>query len=238
MMKPKTIGVLGGMGPAASAQTYQQLVQICQRTYHAHEDQEFPSMIIHSSPLSCLDHKGFSQENEEAICAELIQAIKKLEKAGAELVIIDCNTVHVFYDRIQKKTKAEIVNLVEATAEHLTKKWVRKIGLLASNTSRRLRLYEEVLEAKQIETIPVTAAEQRVIDKAIHAVMGGTQTHEHISAINVIIERLFDQGANAIVLGCTEISLLLKDRVDANRYIDSQWVAINKAVAKSYHQLV
>lgn len=236
MKKLKTIGVLGGMGPAASAETYKQIVQICQREFKATDDEDFPTIIVYSLPLAGFDYKGFSKNKSEIVYKQLLEAMKKLENAGAEICIIDCNTVHVFFDDLKQNLNTNIINLIETTTAHLTEKSITKVGVLCSNTSKRLRLYETSLEKVGIDTILISPKEQTLIDEAIFTVMGGTESHIEKDALSKIIERLFDDGAEAIVIGCTEISLLLKDRVDTNRYIDSQWLAIKKAVSHSYQK--
>jgi len=234
MSKPKVIGILGGMGPAASAETYTQVVRICQRQFNAVEDDEFPEIVVYSLPLKGFDYRGFSAQQGKNVLEQLLTALQKMETMGVEVVVIDCNTVHVFYPHLQEHTRAKIINLVETTVDYCVQKGVRKVGVLCSNTSSRLRLYNKPLTDAGIESLEIKPKEQKQIDKAILAVMGGKETYVHHEQLNAVIERLFDQGADAIIIGCTEISLLLKNRVDANRYIDSQWLSVQKAVHHSY----
>lgn len=234
MKKLKTIGLLGGMGPAASAESYRDLVGICQKMYHAVDDADFPTMIIYSLPLSEFTHAGFVNKIGGKIFDQLMSALLKMEKAGAELIVMDCNTVHCFYEELQAGLSIPIVNLIDVTVKHAAKKKKKSVGILSSRTSRRLGLYEAAFEKHKIRTIAVTDAEQKMIDRAIHAAMGGIQGAKEIQALAKIIDRLVADGAEAIIFGCTEISLLLKDWIDDNLYIDSQWLALKHAVAKSY----
>ncbi len=234
MNRPKVIGILGGMGPAASAETYRQVVHLCQRQFNATEDDEFPEIVVYSLPLRGFDYRGFSVQQEKNVLRQLVTALRKLETMNVEVILIDCNTVHVFYPLMQEQVRAKIINLVETTIEYCRQKGVRKVGVLCSNTSKRLHLYDQPLTNVGIESLELQPKEQKQVDKAILAVMGGKESYVHHEQLNTIMERLFDQGADAIIIGCTEISLLLKNRVDANRYIDSQWLSVQKAVVYSY----
>lgn len=232
MKRRKTIGVLGGMGPVASAETYMQIIRICQRKYGAIEDIDFPEIFIYSLPLEGFDSVGFHTKDRTRILKQLITALQKLETAGADMIIIDCNTVHYFYEELQKNLAPKILNLIEITAAYVQKNHIRTVGVLSSRTSKRVGLYEKALKNVGVHSIDTTDAEQRLLDKAILAVMADKVSYEECAAVNNVIERMFRAGADAIILGCTEISYLLKERVDANRYIDSQSLAIHHAVAE------
>lgn len=98
-MFQKTIGILGGMGPVASADTYVALVKTCQQKYNAVQDSDFPAVVLYSLPLSDFSHKGFSDnlDKQRVLVEQLVVALKRLENFGAEAIIIDCNTVHYFF---------------------------------------------------------------------------------------------------------------------------------------------
>ncbi len=231
-MKRAMIGVLGGMGPVASAETYMQIIRTCQRNYGAVEDVDFPEVMIYNLPLEQFDCIGFQDNNAERVVGQLSAGIKKLETAGASIIIIDCNTVHCFYDRLQATTSAEILNLIDITAKYVRTKGMHKVGVLCSRTSRRLGLYTIALAELGIENFDVTEQEQNAVDAAILAVMADKVGYAECDAVNAVVKRMFESGADAILLGCTEISFLLKERVDENRYIDSQRLAIVSAIEK------
>ncbi len=231
-MKRSMIGVLGGMGPVASAETYMQMIRVCQRDYAAVEDVDFPEIMIYNLPLDAFDGIGFRDEDAERVVEQLIAGLRKLEVAGASMVIIDCNTVHCFYDRLQAATSVEILNLIRITADYVQGKGLRKVGVLCSRTSRRVGLYAGALDLAGIDGIDVTDEEQKALDKAIFAVMSDKVGYAEHDAVNAVVARMFDAGAEAVLLGCTEISYLLKERVDASRYIDSQRLAIELAIRK------
>lgn len=228
------IGILGGMGPAASAESYRQLVRVCQQRYHAVEDDDFPPMIIHSIPLKGFNGMGFA--DGDGITKQLIRNLQNLEAAGATIIIIDCNTVHLLYDQFVGAVASTVIHLVDVTVNAIVEKGITKVGVLASDTSRRLGLYDKALWWKGIQTIHTTDAEQEVVNRLIHRVMGDTTTSADRYELQAICERLFEDGAEAVIMGCTEISAIMRERIDGKHYIDSQWLAIQEAVKRYYDQ--
>ncbi len=111
--KHKTIGVLGGMGPEASANLYSKIIKYAQYKYNAVQDFDYPPIIIYSLPLFGFDETGIV--DEKLVKQQLIDGVKKLESAGCDLIIIGCNTVHIFYDEMQAAIKIPILNIVEGT---------------------------------------------------------------------------------------------------------------------------
>ncbi len=193
----------------------------------------FPPIILHSIPLTGFDGIGFT--NSTLITQQLMKSLQKLEAAGAQTILIDCNTVHLLYDQFVKSVQSKIIHLVEITANYVVQKGIQSVGVLASDTSRRMDLYDKALWWNGIQTIHVTDEEQEVINRVIYNVMGDTITAKDKQELQIICERLFDAGAQAVIMGCTEISYVMGERIDGNHYIDSQWLAIQEA-AKTYYQ--
>ena len=224
------IGILGGMGPVASAQTYMHIIRTCQKKYGAVQDTDFPEIFIYNLPLQDFNDLGFEDTQRNIILLQLIKGLKKLEDAGATVLLIDCNTVHTFYPEFKKYIQASILNLIQLTTDKVQEKNIKKVSILSSHTSRRIGLYEKTLQTKNIECIHITDTEQQVVDDAIIAVMRGKNTDIHIQNILIICKRLIHHGAESIILGCTEISCLLKNIPDKKIFIDSQGLAIDTAV--------
>ncbi|MCC6643438.1 amino acid racemase [Candidatus Peregrinibacteria bacterium] len=228
----KTIGILGGMGPVASADTYVALTNICQQKYQAVQDSDFPKIILYSCPIQEFDHEGFTEDalQRKVILDKLIAALQTLEKAGAQLVVIDCNTVHYFFDELQKSINIPIVNLIRLTVDYVQAMKYKKVAVLCSQTSRDLNLYAAPLKASGLEVLQTSDAEQEIINEAILAVMGGTVNTHHIAHINELIENYAHAGAECVILGCTEISNIARKLTHQAVLVDSEALAIEKAV--------
>lgn len=231
-MFTKTIGILGGMGPVASADTYTELIKICQQKYGAIQDSEFPSVILYSLPLTNFDHKGFSNNKagQKIVIKQLINGLKKLENAGADVIIIDCNTVHYFFNDLQKSVKVPIINLINITVEKVISNSHKKVALLCSQASKDMGLYNVPLESNGVEVINTSDSDQRFINDAILAVMSGRVASSHINRLSSIIDKFISNGAETVILGCTEISNIAKRLNDRFTLVDSELLAIEKAL--------
>lgn len=207
MNKKKTIGVLGGMGPGASANLYQEIIRYSQTKYNAVQDFDFPPVIIYSLPLVDFDETGIT--NERKVKEQLIYGVKTLEKAGCDLIIIGCNTVHIFYDDMQNAVNIPIFNIVEETKKEVLNQGYSKVGLFASESTTRTNLYQKRFSSNDIEVISPNKEQQLELNKVIEHVMGGSQGIEDILVLKNIARNYVKQGAEAIVLGCTEIPLAI-----------------------------
>ena len=231
-MFQKTIGILGGMGPVASADTYVELVKMCQQKYGCVQDSDFPAVVLYSLPLSKFDQRGFSDDSAErhAVVSQLLPALKKLEQFGAEVIIIDCNTVHYFFDELQSGIKTPIVNLIAVTVEQVKASHYTKVAVLCSQSSKDVGLYLKPLSKEGIAVLDTPQADQDMINDAILAVMGGSVTTTHIGNINAMIGRYTQGGAQCVILGCTEISNIAKQLTHETVLIDSEALAVAQAI--------
>ncbi len=231
-MFKKTIGILGGMGPVASADTYMALIRICQQQYEAVQDSDFPTVVLYSLPLQEFDHIGFTENSvqRKAILDQLVKALYKLEDAGAEMIVIDCNTVHYFLNELQAVIKTPIINLVQLTVDHLLTSKYQQVGVICSQTSKDLNLYAGPLEAARVKVINTSVEEQDKVNEAILAVMSGSVTPHHIAKLNQIIWRFKEAGAQCVVMGCTEISNIARQFDNKTILVDSEILAIEKAL--------
>lgn len=228
----KVIGILGGMGPVASADSYVTLTKTCQQKYNAVQDSDFPTVILYSLPLKNFDNIGFGEDLEQRafIVDQLLKALHILEKAGAELIVIDCNTVHYFFEELQNKIKVPIINLIQLTIEYIVEVKYKKVAVLSSQTSRDLQLYTKPLERLGVEVLNTSESEQETVNEAILAVMSGLVTPIHIVKLNKIINEFNAKGAECILMGCTEISNIAGQFSHNAVLVDSEALAIEKAL--------
>lgn len=207
MNKHKTIGVLGGMGPSASANLYMKILHYAQTAYGAVQDSDYPPIIIYSLPLVGFTEKGI--EDEKVVKKQLIEGVKKLEDAGCDLIVIACNTVHIFYQEMQGALRVPLLNIVEETKKKVLESGYKKVGLFASESMSQSGLYQRMFAAANIEVISPKSEQQKIMNRVIEHVMGGNQKEEDIIALKNIAREYVRFGAEAIVLGCTEIPLAI-----------------------------
>ena len=193
------------MGAAASADFYKQLVVITQKIYHAQNDDDFPPMWIYNLPIRDFDETGFVDTG--SVKNQLVESVKKMEAVGSDFIVIPCNTVHHFYSEMQAAVDIPILNLLEATAEAVEKREFKKVGLLTSQSTRKYKLYETILANHGIAALSASDSEQQEVNKVIGNVIAGMQGAADVSAIQKVVERYLRDGAQVVVLGCTELPL-------------------------------
>ncbi len=231
-MFQKTIGILGGMGPVASADTYVELTRLCQRKWQARQDRDYPRMFLYSLPLEDFDHTGFTtdKEQQDSIVQQLVSGLKTLEAAGSDLIIIDCNTVHYFFDRLQREIDVPIINLIEVTIAYILEKRYHTVGVLCSQTSKDISLYTHPLREAGVKVLDILEEDQADVNEAILAVMSGHIAFPHIAKVDALIDDLSVRGAECVILGCTEISNLAKQLNHHAVLVDSETLAIERAL--------
>ena len=198
------IGILGGMGPAATADFYAKLVSMTP----ASSDQEHLRAVIWSDP-TIPDRTSALLGDGPDPTPWLLHGSHVLREAGATMIAMPCNTAHAFVPRITDHVGLPIVHMIDEVARHLAtlRPAVRTAGLLATTGTVHAGLYDEWLERYGIRLIlPGTGRQQNEVMNAIRAVKAGN----HGAAATILTDaarRLADQGAQAIIAGCTEIPL-------------------------------
>jgi aspartate racemase len=207
------IGILGGMGPAATADFYAKLVS----TTPGSSDQDHLRTVIWSDPTI--------PDRTEALLGDgpdptpwLLDGSRVLREAGATVIAIPCNTAHAFVPRIADHIGLPIVHMIGEVARHLTtlSPRIHTAGLLATSGTVRAGLYQEWLDRFGIRLVlPDAASQDHEVMTAIHAVKAGTRDDPTTARLARAAQRLTEQGAQAVIAGCTEIPLgLPADAVD------------------------
>lgn len=206
----KKIGILGGMGPEASANFYYSIINYCQKKYQAVQDTDFPPMIIYSLPLFGFDESGII--DKKLVLKQLICGINTLINSGCDFIVIPCNTVHLFINELRKKSNIPIISIMEETIKKIKQENIGVVGLLGSETTLKFKLYQNLLDKNNINYISIKEEEYPIITQLILEVMSGKIKNKTKNNVLLIIKRMQQQSANAIVLGCTEIPLAISQK--------------------------
>ena len=208
-MKSKVIGVLGGMGPESTAAL---LNRITRRTPAATE-QDHLRVIIDSNPKIPNRTDALLFGNIEPIIEGLSVTARNLERAGAEMIGIPCNTAHAFLADVRASVDIPVLDMVGETAFQARHAFGEKavVGLLATDGTLRTRLYHEALKLHHLEAVgPAGPGVQNAVMDALDMVKLHGVTDEAKGTIGVAIKDVSAQGATVLIAGCTEVSLILE----------------------------
>lgn len=217
MKQPNVLlGVLGGLGPMSTVY----FCELLTRHTNALCDNDHIDMIV-SSRASTPDRTAFILgESQNDPLPIMIEEAHRLERAGANLIVIPCNTAHYFYNGITRECNVPILNIIEETVKHLSTLGVRKMGLLATEGTVRSGAYEKIAKAHGMECLAPDDADQRIITSMIY---DGIKQNKPIDreAFWGVANRLKERGCQRVVLGCTELSLIKKEGSNDALFLDS-----------------
>lgn len=202
----KIVGILGGMGPEATIDLFTKIV----RSTPASKDQDHLRIIIDNNPL-IPDRQEAILEGGPSPAPLLIETARNLEAAGADFIVIPCNTAHYWIEEIRSAVKIPVVDMIKETAEHVARSYpsLRTMGLLAATGTVRSGLYQQRLLEVGIRTVSPSDTDQDGLMQAIYAVKAGDMSKSSTAAIR-IGQKLVAAGAEAIIAGCTEIPLVVR----------------------------
>jgi aspartate racemase len=205
------VGVVGGVGPAATVDFLSKIV----RNTPASCDQDHIKLLIEHNPQIPDRTENLIGEGADPTVS-LYATCKRLEDGGAGLIAIPCNTAHAFVERIQPYLGVPIVNMLRVTASYLRDAFpgLRDVGVLATSGTVESGVYRKALEAEGLRQVaPEPALQARVMEAIYgeHGVKAGFTTGQCQADISAAIEGLIAAGVGVIVLGCTELPLLLPD---------------------------
>lgn len=195
-----TIGILGGMGPAATVEFFRRLVA----STPAAIDQAHLRILIDNNP-NVPDRTSAIFGRGEHPGPTLAAMARGLEAAGADLLTMPCNTGHAFLDAIRGAVEIPFIDMIHETVACLN---TQTVGLLSTTGTIQSALYHKACEAQNLQlVVPGEEDQQLVMDiiARIKAGGSGTSVHAHTQAV---VERLASRGAEAVIAGCTEISLI------------------------------
>ena len=206
-MTDRVIGVLGGMGPLASAHFMLRLTLLTP----AERDQDHVPAVLWSDPRIPDRIAALRGQGPDPL-PWLLRGIDGLKQAGCGAVAIPCNTVHAWFDRLLESASLPILHIVDAAAEDLRRTGIKsgRIGLIGTEAMLAMRLYQDRLGSQGWEIIePEPAQMQRLVIPAIAAVKAN-RVSEAYAPFAEVVDSLASRGAAAVVLGCTEIPIALQ----------------------------
>ena len=209
-MHMKIIGIMGGMGPNATVDLYSKIIAESRRR-GARLDQDHLEVIISSVPQTPDRTEAILRGGEDPT-PELIRSARRLEAAGADFLVIACNTAHYFKEVIRQAVQIPLVDAIALSAAHIVRQHpgVTKAGILATDATIATRLYQTALETQGIEPLEPSPESQKDIMSAIYGSQGLKSVDPSESSISIMekaASELVERGAQVVIAGCTEIPL-------------------------------
>ena len=205
----KKIGLVGGIGPASTVDYYLGLIERCRAEFG---ENVYPEIVIDSVSLTTAT--DFLAQNDFDGNAQLmLKSLAGLKAAGAEIAAITANTEHIVWDRISDKFQLPVVSIVEATAAEILRKGYRKVLILGTIFTMKSGLYEKPLAERGITPIlPTDKDKEKIANLFFPNLENGIVVPEDkVKMLEIVGRYVREKGADAVLLGCTELPLMIKD---------------------------
>lgn len=203
-MEKKNIGIIGGMGPLATADLFEKIVLHTEASC----DQEHLRVLIDSNTripdrTAAILHGGADP------VPELTASAQGLERQGADVLLMPCNTAHHFYDAVQAAVSLPVLHMIRLTAQTLEERGIKTAGLLATDGTVQTGIYQRCFEGTGIQLLtPDQTGQEAVMDMIYQGVKAGRRDYD-AGAARTAMEALLRQGAETLILGCTELPLAI-----------------------------
>ncbi|MGC0271277.1 aspartate/glutamate racemase family protein (plasmid) [Glutamicibacter soli] len=231
----RVVGILGGMGPSATADFYTKLIAHTP----ASTDQEHLRVVIWADPTV--------PSRQDAILANgldpspwLKTGLQRLQDCGAEIVVVPCNTVHRYLPSVMEGQSTEFISIIDTTiqaVQRITANGV--IGLLATDGALLSGIYQKALTDAGYSAAQPSAEDQSRLMEIVHSVKAGDTKPELFQGLSKILANLESQGVHVAIVGCTELSTLL-EQIDSSgpmRLIDPAIELATATVARARQQV-
>lgn len=222
----RAIGIIGGMGPAATVDLFAKLVAAT----GAERDQDHLRILIDNNPR-VPDRNAAIAGRGPSPGPQLAASARGLQDAGADLLVIACNTAHAFQSEIEAAVTIPLLSMIDATADAATDNGARRVGVLAADGCRRAKLYHTAFEQRGVDALFLHDEAQIEFMQLIFRVKAGDIGDDVRRRMEAMAISLNARGAQAIVAACTEVPLVLSPDTLAVPVINSTDALVTRAIA-------
>lgn len=203
----KAVGVIGGLGPETTSEFYLDLVFSCAKV----DKSARPAIIISSVPLPYRVEENLILRSEgmDEYIPFLTAEAQRLEKSGADFLVMPCNSLHVFIQEIRNSVNIPVLSIVEETVKFLKRENMNKVGIVSTSATIKNKLYENAFAKAGIEYLAPNELQQAKMGKFIlNLVLGQLKNRDREELISIINE-YEGKGLDCVVLACTDLQLLI-----------------------------
>lgn len=201
----KTVGVMGGMGPDATVDFMAKVIALTD----SGRDQDHVHMIVDQDP-SVPNRQEAIRNGSTEVTHALGAMAKRLEDAGADFLVMVCNTAHVFLDEVHATTGIPFISIVDESVREIDRVCpdARKVGVMATDGCLRTNIYQDAVVASGRQALEPESEELVELMRLITEIKAGNQGEDIASGMQALANALVDKGADVIISGCTEIPLV------------------------------
>ncbi len=221
----KTAGVLGGMGPEATVDFMQRVIAATP----AGLDQDHIRLLVDHNPTLPNRHDAIAGRSP-SVGPQLADMARGLEDAGADFLVMVCNTAHAYADDIVQAVSIPFLNLITLTAAAAAQQGIQRAGLLAADGCLQADVYQTALAKHGVAPLILPLASQAELMKCIYKIKAGDQSSQVRDALAGLALELSDAGADGIIAACTEIPLVLGPHNCALPLLDSTAVLVQHTI--------
>jgi len=223
----KTIGIIGGLTWLSTVEYYKLLNQMINERLGGSASAKILLYSVNFEEIKTLT----LADDWDVIATVIGDVAKRLQHAGADCLLLGANTMHKIAEEIQQQINIPLINIAKETAKAISKQGLKKVALLGTKYTMQFPFYRDKLNAQEIEVIIPEGGDADFINQAIYEEMSRNlflpATKKKFMGI---IAGLIEQGAEGIIMGCTEIPILLKDEIAAVPMFDTTIIHSKAAV--------
>lgn len=230
IMKQKKLGVLGGMGPAATSLFFEWVIE----NTAANSDQDHIDMLILNHATIPDRSKSILENNKDPFLRHVKEDMKIFEYAGVDNIAIPCNTSHYFYEEIQAMTSINVINMVEETIRYIREHYGKgaKVGILATDGTVNTGIYQNGCHKYNINPLIPEVHTQEKVMQTIYDFKADKPID--VKGFEEIIHDLIDvEHCDCVILGCTELSCIDISETLRSYCVDAMQVLVNKSITYS-----
>ena len=212
-MSEKTIGIIGGMGPEATIDLMKRIV----KETPALDDVDHIRLVVDNNPKVPSRIKALIEKTGESPLNCLQEMARKLEQWGVDYIAIPCNTAHFYHEGIQSAVKTPVLDMIGLSVDVIAddQKRIEKVGILASSAVINLELYKKRFAAKSIDLLAPQNDLQEEVMNTIRSIKAGRYGRQCAGNLQKVADQLIDEGAQALLVACTELSIIA-DQLDTH----------------------
>ena len=226
----KKAGIVGGIGPASTLDYYMRIIS-GYRSRSGGDD--YPEIVINS--VNMTEMLSYVKNNDrDKLIGMLVAAIRELADAGADFAAIASNTPHIVFDKVSERSPIPLISIVEETCKCARARGCRKAVVIGTRFTMSSGLYADALGAYGIKAVTPSDAEQEIIHGIIFPNLeNGVVVPEEIQKMLAIVNRLIkEHGADALILGCTELPLMIKDGDTETAILNTTQIHIDSIIER------